>query len=72
MKRIVCCPLCHSEMWAGRACGGSGGLYDEDLAVKAARDEFVRGTIEVDELEQRLNVALTDPPRAHRSRLVFR
>lgn len=65
------CPVCRSDLrsasstcWnqddAGVPCLG---MSDSDAALKAAHDAFVREEIGLTEFAQRLEVALTDPPR---------
>lgn len=62
------CHLCGSEIRAGRKCEESTcrGLSDEQLAVDRAGEDYSLDRIDVDELERRLEIALTNPPRASR------
>lgn len=72
MRRIVHCPLCGSEQWAARQCDACHGWSDEQWALHEARELYAAEMIDIDELERRVQAALTDPPRRRHPRLLLR
>jgi hypothetical protein len=63
------CPVCKSDVMPRRRCKNEErdgtpclGLDATDAALMRARMLFVDGKISLDELEERITVALTDPP----------
>ena len=59
---ITCCQICGSEKWSRRACGLCHGRDATEDACHRAKEAFVAGKIDVDELERRIDVAVRDPP----------
>lgn len=70
--RITVCVLCGSEKAYGRRCEACLDQTDEQWATTDAVNAYVDGDIDVDELERRLWVALTDPPKRDHPYLIYR
>lgn len=68
---IVVCPICSSEKRLGRRCEACRDMTDEQWALHDAREAFASGSIDVGELERRVEIALTDPPKRHHPHLVY-
>ena len=63
------CPRCHSDV-SGKRCENHDdagvpcwGMSAEDAALYATREAYARGQIDFDEMQRRIEEALTDPPR---------
>lgn len=68
------CPICESEKLEGKRCGACLDLTDEEWALNDAIHPYIKGKIEIDELEKRIEKALRDPPKRPRdpTHIVFR
>lgn len=66
------CTNCGSERLPGKGCEACLGLTDEAWALRDARDAFAADRIDADELERRIELALTAPPKRYHPRYVYR
>lgn len=69
--RIMSCANCGSEKWAGRKCAACYDMNDEEWAVYEAQQAFVKNEIDVAELERRLEIAYTNPPKKHHDTIYY-
>lgn len=68
---IAVCPICSSEKRYGRRCEACHDMTDEEWALHDARVAYAEDRIDVGELERRIAVALTSPPKRHHPHLVY-
>lgn len=68
VRMIVSCRNCGSDKFAHERCTACNDWTDEQWALHDAQGAYAAGRIDIVELERRIEVALTNPPRrAHPS-----
>lgn len=68
----VTCTNCGSDKWPYETCEACLDRTDEEWALHDAREAYASGKIDAAEMEQRIEVALTAPPRRYHPRYVYR
>lgn len=72
MTPIIYCDICGSEKFYGRQCLACEDMTDEQWALRDAADAYARDDIDIDELERRIETALTNPPKRYHPHIVIR
>ncbi len=70
--RMNGCPICYSDKIYGRPCQHCNDRDAEADAIHQAHRAYASDQIDIEELEQRIHIALTNPPTPSYSGIILR